>query len=147
MASFTHNLNIVARCTQMHRTRELKELGICGGQTPYLLSICRNPGITQEELARRVYVNKSTAARMIGHLERAGYVERRPSPDDKRCVTLYPTEAALAAVPKVRNVIHSWNDYLLEGLDEGERDALIHLMEKISKRAQSYIRREEGWEE
>ena len=52
MPSFTHSLNIIGRCTQMQRGAVLKELGVCGGQVPYLLRLCRCPGLTQEELAK-----------------------------------------------------------------------------------------------
>ena len=77
MPNFTHSLNIVGRCTQMQRGQELKDLGICGGQVPYLLRLCRQPGLRQEELARGLYVNKSTAARVISNLEKAGFVYER----------------------------------------------------------------------
>ena len=43
MPSFTHSLNIIGRCTQMQRGAVLKELGVCGGQVPYLLRLCRCP--------------------------------------------------------------------------------------------------------
>ena len=70
MPSFTHSLNIIGRCTQMQRGAVLKELGICGGQVPYLLRLCRCPGLTQEELAKALYFNKSTVTRQIAALER-----------------------------------------------------------------------------
>ena len=44
MPSFTHSLNIIGRCTQMERSDKLKSLGVCGGQVPYLLRLCRRPG-------------------------------------------------------------------------------------------------------
>ena len=64
MPSFTHSLNIIGRCTQMQRGAVLKELGVCGGQVPYLLRLCRCPGLTQEELAKALYFNKSTVTRL-----------------------------------------------------------------------------------
>ena len=69
MPSFTHSLNIIGRCTQMQRGAVLKELGVCGGQVPYLLRLCRCPGLTQEELAKALYFNKSTVTRQIAALE------------------------------------------------------------------------------
>ena len=85
MPSFTHSLNIIGRCTQMQRGAVLKELGVCGGQVPYLLRLCRCPGLTQEELAKALYFNKSTVTRQIAALERQGLVRREPSPEDRRC--------------------------------------------------------------
>ena len=54
MPSFTHSLNIIGRCTQMERSDKLKRLGVCGGQVPYLLRLCRRPGLSQEEMAEQM---------------------------------------------------------------------------------------------
>lgn len=146
MANFTYSLNIVGRCTQMQRSQALKEIGVCGGQVPYLLRLCRCPGLTQEELARALYVNKSTAARTITNLEKAGFVSRQPNPDDRRCLQLFPTQKALDALPEIRTVVHGWSDYLLEEFTEEEQEMLISMMSRVSERAQKYIQREVGWD-
>lgn len=143
MPGLTYSLNIVARCTQMQRGQKLKELGIGGGQVPYLLRLNRFPGITQEELAKMLYVNKSTAARQLASLEKSGLVERRPSETDRRCLKLYLTDKGRDALPEVRKVIGEWNEYLLEGLSEEERASLLDMMARLSGRAQEYIDREE----
>lgn len=146
MPSFTHSLNIIGRCTQMQRSAGLKKLGICGGQVPYLLRLCRCPGISQEELARALYFNKSTVTRQIAALERQGLVRRELSPEDRRRQLVYPTERALEIAPKIRELVCGWNDYLLADLTEEERLQLQALMERVSQRARDYIDREVGWD-
>ena len=146
MPSFTHSLNIIGRCTQMERSAVLKELGVCGGQVPYLLRLCRCPGISQEELARALYFNKSTVTRQIAALERQGLVRRELSPEDRRRQLVYPTERALEIAPKIREMVCGWNDYLLADLTEEERLQLQALMERVSQRARDYIDREVGWD-
>ena len=146
MNAFTGNLNIISRCTQMQRNESLKELGICGGHVPYLLRLCRVPGLTQEEIARALYVNKSTAARAITNLEKAGFVERREHPEDKRCLQIFPTQKAVDALPAIRETLGFWNSYLLEEFTEEEQAVLLSMMERISARAKAYIKREEGWD-
>ena len=129
----------------MQRSQKLKPLGICGGQVPYLLRLCREPGLTQEEIAEALYVNKSTAARQVNSLERAGFVERRVSAED-RCMRVYPTDRALAALPQLRETVQEWNEYLLDGFTESERATLLQMMERVAGRAQAYIQREVGWD-
>ena len=146
MPSFTHSLNIIGRCTQMERSAVLKELGVCGGQVPYLLRLCRCPGISQEELARALYFNKSTVTRQIAALERQGLVRRELSPEDRRRQLVYPTERALEIAPKIRELVCGWNDYLLADLTEEERLQLQALMERVSQRARDYIDQEVGWD-
>ena len=130
----------------MQRSQKLKPLGICGGQVPYLLRLCREPGLTQEEIAEALYVNKSTAARQVNSLERAGFVERRISAEDRRCMRVYPTDRALAALPQLRETVQEWNEYLLDGFTESERATLLQMMERVAGRAQAYIQREVGWD-
>ena len=146
MAKLTYNLNIIARCTQMQRGQALKALGVCGGQVPYLLRLCRCPGLTQEEIARALYVNKSTAARQITSLEKAGFVERRTSAQDRRCLQVYPTQHALDILPQIRQAVESWNDYLLDGLTDAEREQMLSMLTRVSDRARAYIEREVGWD-
>lgn len=146
MPSFTHSLNIIGRCTQMERSDALKELGICGGQVPYLLRLCRCPGLSQEELARALYLNKSSVTRQIANLEREGLVYRKSSPDDRRRLLVYPTEKAISLLPRLKETVCSWNDYLMEGLSGEEREQLEAIMERVSERARAYIEREVGWD-
>lgn len=146
MARLTYNLNIIARCTQMQRGQQLKALGVCGGQVPYLLRLCRCPGLSQEEIARALYVNKSTAARQITSLEKAGFVERRTSEQDRRCLLVYPTQQALDILPQIRQTVEGWNDYLLDGLSEEEREQLLSMLTRVSDRARAYIEREVDWD-
>ena len=146
MPSFTHSLNIIGRCTQMERSDKLKQFGICGGQVPYLLRLCRCPGLSQEEIAQALYLNKSSVARQIACLEKQELVYRKPSPDDRRRLLVYPTEKALSMLPALTKTVRGWNDYLLEGMDADERAQLEAMMERISARARAYIEHEVGWD-
>ena len=59
-------------------------------------------GMTQEQLARRIYQNKSSVARQLAVLEEAGFVRRVCCDSDRRVTELYPTERAKAALPEIR---------------------------------------------
>lgn len=113
---------------------------------PYLLRLCRCPGLTQEELAKALYFNKSTVTRQIAALEKQGLVRREPSREDRRCQLVYPTEQALEIIPLVRELVRGWNDYLLADMTADERDQLQALMERVSQRARDFIDREVGWD-
>ena len=103
-------------------------------------------GLSQEELARALYLNKSSVARQIANLERAELVYRKPSPDDRRRLLVYPTEKALSLLPRLKETVRGWNDYLMDGLSEAEREQLEAMMARVSERARAYIEREVGWD-
>ena len=139
MHPFMKQISVIYRCAMMYRENELGETGLAGNHTPCLLALYRNPGISQEELARQVHHNKSTITRQLAALEAGGYVRREPSPDDRRATLVYPTEKALALQGRIRSILHGWNDYLTADLTEDERETLSRLIERVTERAERYV--------
>ncbi|MFD8209896.1 MarR family winged helix-turn-helix transcriptional regulator [Streptomyces sp. NPDC059695] len=50
-------------------------------------------GCRATDLAAHYFLDKSTVSRQVAGLEKLGFVERRPAPDDHRVHVLHPTEA------------------------------------------------------
>ena len=96
------------------------------------------------ELAREICINKSNVTRHLAALEESGYVERKPSEQDKRVTLVFPTEKALDILPTVRSVIREWNEYLTEGMDEEELERFALTLSRIAERARQYSEREEN---
>lgn len=139
MPSFTRNINLISRCGNAYRADGLAETGLSGAHYFYIIALCNCPGISQDQLARRLYLNKSSVTRAITVLERDGFVRRVPHAEDKRILLLYPTEKAEALLPRVREVAQRWNAFLLSDLSDEERESFLATVEKISKKARSYI--------
>ena len=128
----------------MFRSDKLKDTGLGACHHSYILAVCRNPGISQDELAREICINKSNVTRHLAALEESGYVERKPSEQDKRVTLVFPTEKALDILPTVRSVIREWNEYLTEGMDEEELERFALTLSRIAERARQYSEREEN---
>jgi DNA-binding MarR family transcriptional regulator len=69
-------------------------------------------GTTVSRLAERAQMTKQAMAELVAHLEKHGYVERRPDPDDRRAKLVVPTgrghevlAIAQALVPEVEQQI------------------------------------------
>jgi DNA-binding MarR family transcriptional regulator len=56
-------------------------------------------GITVSELAELAQVRKQTMAQAVEQLERTGYVERRPNPNDRRSQLVFLTERGKSVPP------------------------------------------------
>lgn len=93
-------------------------------------------GIQVSELARLARMRKQSAAEAIRQLERAGYVERRPDPGDRRAQLVFLTsrgqEVGPTAVAAGRRVEERWA--VLTSPDEVEalRAALRDMLIRIS---------------
>ena len=111
--------------------RGAEELNIGGCQAKYLLAVAREPGISQEELARSLFVNKSNVARQIEALERAGLVRREENERDRRAVLVYPTGKLQEALPRIREVFAAWRALVTEGFTAEERETLARLTGKL----------------
>ena len=97
MAILMRNIGEIWRCANLFRTEEYEGLGIGSYQDSYIADVCANPGATQEQLSRIMYVHKSNVARQMGSLEEKGFIERRADPADRRSLRVYPTKKAYAA--------------------------------------------------
>ena len=91
--------------------------------------------MTQEQLAKRVYVNKSNAARQVAVLEEAGFVRRSLSDEDKRAMLVYPTEKAYEAWPQIRQIFRDWEALVAQDLTEEQRQLLIEMLAKMRDKA------------
>ena len=111
MPYLMHQLNAIARCSAQYRNEQLEPLGLKSIHASYLLHICADPGISQEQLARRIYINKSNVARQLATLEENGFVQRAPCPSDRRIMRLYPTEKTLQVLPQIRKILADWRSF------------------------------------
>lgn len=67
--------------------------GLTLAQFDVLANLAHGEGITQQELAARLLVTKGNVVGIIDRAEAAGWVERRPDPEDRRANRLYLTDA------------------------------------------------------
>ena len=142
MPSLMRYINIISRCSTLWRGDKLRGTGLRPGQAPYILALCHTPGLSQEQIARRIYIDKSNVTRHLGTLEREGFVERKQSESDRRVTLVYPTQKAYDILPLVRQITHAWNDYLIDGWTEEEVNTLKAMLSRLSDRAATYAQRE-----
>lgn len=98
-------------------------------------TVRHRPGVTQEELRRLYCLDKSTIARRAAKLEEAGYICRRPSPEDKRRKELFVTERGEALREAKVEAEAFYFDWLASELTEAELSALIPLLDKLQLRS------------
>ncbi|GEP10472.1 MarR family winged helix-turn-helix transcriptional regulator [Methylobacterium gnaphalii] len=70
---------------------ELRALGLSIPQFDVLSTLTEQEGLTQQDLAGRLYVTKGNVSGLIDRLVEAGLVERRAIPGDRRSHALHLT--------------------------------------------------------
>lgn len=133
-------INRISRTTGVYYNNRLRDYGIGQCHHPYILLICREPGIPQEKISREICVNKSNVTRQLTALEEKGLIVRKQDGSDRRVWRVYPTEQMQQLLPAVRQVMGDWNEYLLEELSQEERELLVQALEKVTERANAAAR-------
>lgn len=105
--------------------------GVTGPQWRLLRAIEHNPGATQIAVANILDVEPITAGRMIDRLARAGMVERRPDPSDRRAWRLYLTELASPHLLEARTRADALIERALDGFSDGEQEQLRELLQRM----------------
>jgi DNA-binding MarR family transcriptional regulator len=88
-------------------------------------------GARPSELAGRLGVSKQALNYLLGELERSGYLERQPHPDDQRSKRIALTDRGAAAVGVIREAVGevegAWADQLGPERFEQLRALLVEL--------------------
>ncbi len=139
MSQLTRDMLQITRCSSQFRSDFLAPLGLKSCHASYLTTLCHNPGISQDRLARMIFIDKSNVARQTVILENAGYVRRVPSQEDKRVMQLFPTQKTLDAMPRIYDMYTQWSDLLTQDLTEAEFRQLTELLAKVKVRASEWM--------
>ncbi len=111
--------------------RLLRPLGVsaAGG---LVLGILRDRGrMSPSELGSHLQVTRATVTGVVDSLERRGFVERTPNPDDRRSLTIEITDSGLAVLGTLRPLIHRHEKDWMGVLTDDELRAYIEILHRI----------------
>lgn len=91
------------------------------------------PGISQQDLARRLGMYASRLVGILDELEKQRLIERRPSETDRRFYALYLTTEGEAALETIGRVAREHQRSLLESLSAGEQEILATLLGRVAE--------------
>lgn len=128
-------LSITDRYTKMHLDRQLAPLGLNSSQHMYIIRICNEPGITQDQFISFFYIHPSNVTRSIAHLEKTGFIKKEPHFKDKRTYCLYPTEKAIKANKQILSILDNWYETLLQDFSEEEKACFYSFLNKAGQKA------------
>ncbi|HEX2094507.1 MAG TPA: MarR family transcriptional regulator [Longimicrobiaceae bacterium] len=95
--------------------------------------------LTLNELAARLYLDKSTASRVVDALERKGYVERAASPEDRRALRLVTTPAGRELHARIERDLLEGERRLLADFAPEVRQAMARLIGELARAAAARV--------
>lgn len=85
----------------------LEKLNVYPGQPPLLFALGKNEGLSQRELAQKLYRKAATITVMLNRMENAGLIERRPDSNDQRVSRVYLTSRGKKILSEVKETLKS----------------------------------------
>jgi DNA-binding MarR family transcriptional regulator len=86
---------LLANICHLHHSRVhqlFEAIGLYRGQPPVLNALWKKEGVTQSELAEVLKITPATMTKMLQRMEKTGFIDRQPDPNDQRISRVYLTE-------------------------------------------------------
>ena len=102
-----------------------------------LEALIRRGPSTLGQVAAELYLDKSTASRVVSTLERKRYVSRTAHPDDGRAVLLEATAAGQRLYERIKRTLLEEEKELLRDFEPAVRAAAAEIMSRLARVAAS----------
>ena len=121
----------VARMLRWEFDKRAQTIGLTRSQWSVLAHLRREDGAQQQRLAELLELTPITMTGLLDRLERDGWVERRPDPDDRRAKRIFLTEKVAPVMKKIQALGKELRQSAVEGLSEAEQQKLISLLLRV----------------
>lgn len=115
----------VARLMAAGFDARARSLGVTRAQWSLIAALVRAEGASQAQLAELLQVTPISVGRLVDRMCRAGWVERRPEPGDRRAWGVFLTAKAHAIRPALRRLSRLTEAEALAALPATQRRKLL----------------------
>ena len=123
-------------------------LGLTRAQWRVLVHLAAREGANQKTLSEILEIDTVTLGRHIDRLERDGWLERRPDPEDRRAWRLHLLPAAHPMMERMERLAEETMGIALDGLSAEDRaqfiDVLTHIKENLTSASHADDTRDVG---
>lgn len=99
-------------------------------------------GLSNADLAERLYVTRPSVSALLERLERNGFIRREVDPHDRRGILVWLEEPGRVAVSSLRTEIREYGRQLMTGMDEAQRAAMATALEAFVESGREHRKRE-----
>ena len=126
-----------ARAWRTKLDQRLRPLGLSQGKWRTLIHLSQGGNkLTQKEIAERMGIEGPTLAGLLDRLQEDGWVERRGSPDDRRCKIVHLQRRSKAVLEKIFNTAHELRHELIDNVPQDDLQTCIRVLDQIRAKAE-----------
>ena len=130
-------VSILFRKNQIYLNNELKEYNITASELAILLNLYQNEGLTQDELATYMMLDKAAITRTIPLLEEKGFIRREKDTKDKRANRIYLNKKSFDMEKDFTDILQGWSQFLTVGMDQERVDIMVNVLEEMVTRVEA----------
>ena len=133
------------RLIRMYYSRiqsQLAEVGLYRGQTPILMLLYKNDGMSQKEMARALNLSPATMTVTLKRMEKAGLVLREMDEHDQRILRVHLSEKGREMCETGESRIGVVTAELLEGFTLEEQQQLNEYLGRIARNMERVVEKE-----
>jgi len=119
------------------------QYGLSGGQWKVILVLSIQNGLSQKDLAERIFVDSTTLVPIIDGMEKKGLVERKTDPNDRRNNNVFLTAKSEPIVDPIIEIILRMRKIFFKNISEDDLEFTRNTLKKITANADSYITKSE----
>lgn len=93
--------------------------------------LLQQEGLSNAELAERLYVTRPSVSALLERLERGGFIRREVSSSDRRGINIWLEPRGRAAVESLRQELREYTVGLMDDMSDGEVDAFIAAVDRF----------------
>lgn len=128
-------ISVLMRQLNLFFGHELSDVEITASELMYLSQLYIRDGLTQEEMAAVITVDKAATTRTIQGMEKKGLVRREAHEENYRAKRVYLTDKAKNAEPRIRELQKKWVDFITQDMTQKEAEVFAAQLKKMSQRA------------
>ena len=123
-------VSLIYRSHAKYLNKKMQSVNLTFGLYPFLIEIYNNEGISQEDLAKILYLNESTVTRNLEKLEKRGLIVRTPN---KRKKIINITDEGREIAKMVMDYDEKWDEIIKKDLNEEEYNNFKKTLIKIGE--------------
>ncbi len=121
-------ISILYRKSHIWLNNRCAEYGLTAAQAMVILIVCDFQSLTQDEISKRLGLDKSVIAKTVTKMEETGFLVRTTNPKDKRTYDIQPTEKAWEVYPFVQEQIDACFQRMTQQMSAQQQEAFKELL-------------------
>ncbi len=119
------------RLNSNYLAKPLGELGLGRGVMAFLLEVVFCNGIIQQDISRKLTIDRAATARALQQLEENGFITRVENEHNRREKCAYPTQKTSDMYDTIFPILEEHKEKMLSGFTTEERTTLLSMLDRM----------------